>query len=207
MSKKNAIRVYENQKLDVTVNIDEIQEVFESRGWYCVTSNSDIYQKMVDNGFTTIEYRFEADDGNVKQVFIDLFYKPSTVASVVRAHVDMRLNGLTYGNYLRYLNLAKAKVWNVKKHFLQPLYKVDGDHNCEIPFLFNWNGDIKDELLSSYDVDTEVATLSGCADWNDADSKEFNVEVYIPLDYFTMLQTNDIDILDVPAEVLSYEER
>ena len=198
MSKKNAIRVYENQKLDVTVNIDEIQEVFENRGWYCVTSNSDIYQKMVDNGFTTIEYRFEADDGNVKQVFIDLFYKPSTVASVVKAHINMRLNGLTYGNYLRYLNLAKAKVWNVKKHFLQPLYKA---------FQFNWGGDIKDEVLSSYNVDTEVATLSGCADWNDADSKEFNVEVYIPLDYFTMLQTNDIDILDVPAEVLSYEER
>ena len=207
MSKKNAIRVYENQKLDVTVNIDEIQEVFENRGWYCVTSNSDIYQKMVDNGFTTIEYRFEADDGNVKQVFIDLFYKPSTVASVVKAHINMRLNGLTYGNYLRYLNLAKAKVWNVKKHFLQPLYKVDGDWDCEMPFQFNWGGDIKDEVLSSYNVDTEVATLSGCADWNDADSKEFNVEVYIPLDYFTMLQTNDIDILDVPAEVLSYEER
>lgn len=207
MSKKNAIRVYENQKLDVTVNIDEIQEVFESRGWYCVTPNSDIYQKMVDNGFTTIEYRFEADDGNVKQVFIDLFYKPSTVASVVRAHVDMRLNGLTYGNYLRYLNLAKAKVWNVKKHFLQPLYKVDGDWDCEMPFQFNWDGDIKDEVLSSYNVDTEIATLSGCADWSDADSKEYDAEVYIPLDYFTMLQTNDIDILDMPAKILSYEER
>lgn len=208
MSKKNAVKVYEFQKLDVIVTLDELQEVFENHGWYCVTSNSDIYQKLVDNGFTVIEYRFDADGGNVKQMLIELFYKPSTVASVVKAHVNMRLNGLTYGNYLRYLNTAKAKVWNVKKHWLQPLYKVDSDYGCEIPFLFNWNDDdIKDELLSSYDVDTEVAVLSGCADWDDPDSKEYNAEVYIPLDYFMMLQTNDIDILDVPAEILRYEER
>lgn len=207
MSKQNAMKVYELQKLDVVVNIDELQKVFESRDWYCVTSNSDIYQKMVDNGFTTIEYRSDADGGIVKQVFIDLFYKPSTVANVVKAHINMRLNGLTYGNYLRYLNLAKARVWNVKKHFLQPLHKINGDWNCEKPFQFNWNGDIKDELLSCYDIDTEIATLSGCTNWNDADGKEFNVKVYIPLDYFIMLQTNDIDILDVPAEILSYEER
>lgn len=207
MSKKNAAKVYESKKLDVIVTLGELQEAFESRGWHCVTSNSDIYQKLVDNGFTVIEYRFDADGGNVKQMFIELFYKPSTVASVVKTHVNMRLNGLTYGNYLSYLNTAKAKVWNVKKRFLQPLYKIDGEYDCEMPFLFNWNGDIKGELLSSYDVDTEIAVLSGCANWSDADSKEYDAEVYIPLDYFTLLQTNDIDILDVPAEVLRYEER